>query len=44
MFTICHTHYGYITHSYIKASSLSLANEQALKLFSNIISIMEWKK
>ena len=39
-YTICHRHFGYITHSYLVADRLEIAEEMANEKYSNVMSVM----
>lgn len=43
-YTICHRHFGYITHSYVWADSMESATVEAKSKYSKIESVMKLNK
>ena len=44
VFVVCHTDFGYITHSYITAINLEYTTQEAAQKFVNIKSVMQLNK
>ncbi len=46
IYVVCHRGYegGYLTHSYIEAMNFEEAQQEAVKRFNNIISVMQLNK
>lgn len=44
IYVICHRGYGYLTHSYIESINFEEAQQEAVKRFNNILSVMKLNK